>query len=253
MSDHRPLAVAILAAGQGKRMGDPSRAKVLADLHGRPLLGYVLEQASALAPTSIVVIVGHQRQAVMDFVAHVSPASTCVVQEEQLGTGHAVRQTAPVLSGQDADVLILSGDVPLLRSSTLQDLVARHRNSGAVATVLTARVPDPTGYGRIVRDAEGHLAAIVEHKDASDDERAIDEINSGVYVVRSTELFSALERIGNTNAQREYYLTDIIGILRSDGLLVDAWCAPSWEELHGINTVADLERAATLLLERTPS
>jgi UDP-N-acetylglucosamine diphosphorylase/glucosamine-1-phosphate N-acetyltransferase len=252
-SEHRPLAVAILAAGQGKRMGDPSRAKVLADLHGRPLLGYVLDQAATLAPSSIVVIVGHQREAVASFVSTAAPKATCVVQEQQLGTGHAVRQTEPVITDPDTDVLILSGDVPLLRGATLQDLVDRHRRSGAVATVLTTRVPDPTGYGRIVRDADGRLTTIVEHKDASDAERAIDEINSGVYVVHAKELFEALAGIGNSNAQNEYYLTDIIGVLRSEHHLVDAWCAPAWEELHGINTVADLERAADILTQREAS
>ncbi len=251
--EHRPLAVAILAAGQGKRMGDPSRAKVLADLHGRPLLGYVLEQASTLAPSSIVVIVGHQRQAVADYVASVAPNATCVVQDQQLGTGHAVRQTESVITDPDTDVLILSGDVPLLRSTTLRSLLDRHRHFRAVATVLTTCVPDPTGYGRIVRDADGRLAGIIEHKDASDAERAIDEINSGVYVVRAKELFEALARIGNSNAQNEYYLTDIIGILRAEHYVVESWCAPSWEELHGINTVADLERAAEILSQREAS
>lgn len=251
MQQHRELAVAILAAGQGKRMGNPNLAKVLAPLDGKPLLGYVLDQSAALSPDALVVIVGHQREAVAAFVAESMPSASCVVQDRQLGTGHAVQQTAEVLSERHADVIILSGDVPLLRASTLQTLLRRHRESDAVATVLTAHVPDPTGYGRIVRDSSGKLIRIVEHKDATDEERAITEINSGIYVVRSEALFPALDRVSNANAQGEFYLTDIVGILTADGLAVDAWCAPSWEELHGINTSADLEHAAELLHNQT--
>ena len=250
MQQHRELAVAILAAGQGKRMGNPNLAKVLASLDGKPLLGYVLEQSAQLVPDAVVVIVGHQREAVATFVAEAMPAATCVVQDQQLGTGHAVQQTAPILAQRHADVIILSGDVPLLTGNTLQELLHRHRSGNAVATVLTARVPDPTGYGRIVRDASGTLLRIVEHKDATEEERMIAEINSGIYVVRSEALYASLDRVSNANAQGEYYLTDIIGILQADGELVDAWCAPSWEELHGINTVADLEHASVLLQQR---
>ncbi|MBK6760250.1 MAG: NTP transferase domain-containing protein [Ignavibacteria bacterium] len=251
MTGHRELAVAILAAGQGKRMGNPDLAKVLAPLFGKPLLGYVLEQASELHPTHVVVIIGHQRDAVRSFVASAAPHATCVVQDQQLGTGHAVQQTAPVLENTDTDVIILSGDVPLLTSSTLQELVTRHRSMRAVATVLTAIVPDPTGYGRIIRDNNGSVRAIVEHKDATPEQLAVNEINSGVYVVHSTELFRALANVTNSNAQGEFYLTDIISILQREKLVVEAWCAPSWEEIHGINTVADLERAAQLLGERS--
>lgn len=251
MQQHRELAVAILAAGQGKRMGNPNLAKVLAPLDGKPLLGYVLDQSAALAPNTIIVIIGHQREAVAAFVSESMPSACCVVQDRQLGTGHAVQQTAAVLSDRHADVIILSGDVPLLSTSTLQTLLRHHRENDAVATVLTAHVPDPTGYGRIVRDSSGKLLRIVEHKDATEAERAITEINSGIYVVRSETLYPALDRVSNANAQGEFYLTDIIGILTDDGLVVDAWCAPSWEELHGINTIADLEHAAALLHKRT--
>ncbi|MCX6139305.1 MAG: NTP transferase domain-containing protein [Candidatus Kapabacteria bacterium] len=251
MTGHRELAVAILAAGQGKRMGNPDLAKVLAPLCAKPLLGYVLEQANELNPSHVVVIIGHQRDAVRDYVTSVAPSATCVVQDQQLGTGHAVQQTEPVLANLDVDVIILSGDVPLLTASTLKELVTRHRRMRAVATVLTAKVPDPTGYGRIIRNADGNLTAIVEHKDATPSQLAIDEINSGVYIVHSTELFRALSRVKNSNAQGEYYLTDIINILQRNNFVVEAWCAPSWEELHGINTVADLERAGMIMEERS--
>lgn len=247
MTDRRALAVAILAAGKGKRMGNPDRAKVLTPLFDKPLLGYVLEQAETLSPDTIVVIVGHQREAVQQYVASVAPAATCVVQAEQLGTGHAIQQTRPVLGSMHGDVIILSGDVPLLSGDTLQRLVDHHRATHAVATVLTTHVPDPTGYGRIVRDTTGRLERIVEQKDASDDERAISEINSGVYVIDATALFSSLDSVRNDNAQGEYYLTDVIGILRANGQPVEAFPTERWEEVHGINTVDDLERAATLL------
>ncbi|MFN4909278.1 MAG: NTP transferase domain-containing protein [Bacteroidota bacterium] len=246
-----PLAVVILAAGKGKRMGDPERAKVLTPLFDKPLLGYVLDQAAPLAPSHVVVIIGHQRDAVRKFVSDYAPQSVCAEQVEQLGTGHAVMQTRTALEGFDGDVLILSGDVPLVRTSTLQHLVQQHRASGATATVLSARVPDATGYGRILRDGQGALQSIIEHKDASDEQRAIDEINSGIYVVNAHALFDALSHVGNSNAQQEYYLTDIIGIFGTQGKPISAWCGPSWEELHGINTPADLQRAADIMSSGT--
>jgi UDP-N-acetylglucosamine diphosphorylase/glucosamine-1-phosphate N-acetyltransferase len=247
MTERRALAVAILAAGKGKRMGNPDRAKVLTPLFDKPLLGYVLEQAATLSPDAVVVIVGHQREAVQAYVAEAAPAATCVVQAEQLGTGHAVQQTKPVLGDLHGDVIILSGDVPLLSGETLRRLVEHHRAADATATVLSTHVPDPTGYGRIVRDANGALERIVEQKDASEHERMITEINSGVYVIDADALFSSLDRVRNDNAQGEFYLTDVIGILRSEGRTVEAFPAERWEEVHGINTVDDLERAASLL------
>ena len=247
------LAVAILAAGQGKRMGNPNLAKVLNPLKGRPLLGYVLEQAATLDPSHVVVIVGHQRESVIEFVTSTMPSALCVVQEQQLGTGHAVQQTHSALAQANCDVLILSGDVPLLTQETLKSFAEHHWSTGSVVSVLTANVPDPTGYGRIIRDTDGTLQRIVEHKDATDEERMVAEINSGIYIVHSSDLFSALDGLSNNNAQGEYYLTDIIGILQSRGKAVSAWLAPSWEELHGINTLADLERASAILSERGSS
>ncbi|MFN4986212.1 MAG: NTP transferase domain-containing protein [Ignavibacteria bacterium] len=244
------LAVAILAAGQGKRMGNPNLAKVLNPLHGQPLLGHVLAQAATLAPSHVVVIIGHQRDAVQEFVASTMPSAVCVVQEQQLGTGHAVQQTHSALAQADCDVLILSGDVPLLTKQTLASFTEHHTSTGSVVSVLTANVPDPTGYGRIIRNEHGELQRIVEHKDATEDERLVAEINSGIYIVHSSDLFEALDGLSNNNAQGEYYLTDIVSILLSRGKSVSAWLAPSWEELHGINTIADLERAGQILSER---
>jgi UDP-N-acetylglucosamine pyrophosphorylase len=246
-----PLAVVILAAGKGKRMGDPERAKVLTPLFEKPLLGYVLDQAVALSPDQVVVIIGHQRDAVRSFVADYLPEASCAEQHEQLGTGHAVMQTRLMLANFQGDVLILSGDVPLVRARTLQQLLDEHHTSAATVTVLTARVPDPTGYGRIIRDAQGALESIIEHKDANEKQQSVDEINSGIYVVNAQALFAALESVGNVNAQNEYYLTDIIGILGSQGERLNAWCGPSWEELHGINTPSDLQRAADIMTSGT--
>ncbi|MBU3742358.1 MAG: UDP-N-acetylglucosamine pyrophosphorylase [Candidatus Kapabacteria bacterium] len=250
MSDARQLVVAILAAGKGKRMGNPDLAKVLTPLDGRPLLGYVLDQASALSPTAVVVIVGHQADAVRAFVTEAMPSADTATQSEQLGTGHAVMQTRPAIGDLDADVLILSGDVPLVRASTLADLVASHRTAVADCTVLTTSIPDPTGYGRVRTNADGTIDRIVEHKDASDAERAITEINSGIYVVNSRLLFDALDRVRNDNAQAEYYLTDIVHILRADGRCVRHYHTADHTEVLGINTPTELGVAHDILEQR---
>lgn len=251
MTSPRALAVVILAAGKGKRMGNPDLAKVLAPLHGRPLLGYVLDQARALRPDAIVPIIGHQRDAVRAYVEDECPEARCVEQLEQLGTGHAVLQTRPILMDANADVIILSGDVPLLTSDTLHLLVRTHRDHDASCTVLTTTVDDPTGYGRIVRADDGALLRIVEQKDATPAEQAIQEINSGVYVVRSEDLYPALDLVQNANAQGEYYVTDIINILQRRGATVIAHHTDDAIEVQGINTVADLERASELYAQRS--
>ncbi len=253
MAVQRPLAVAILAAGKGKRMGDPEKAKVLALLHGTPLLGHVLHTTQDLQAERVAVIVGHQRQAVMDYVADVMPRATCQIQEEQLGTGHAVQQTEPVLGDFPGDVLILSGDVPLLSVDTLQKMLAEHQSSEATLTVLTTNVPDPTGYGRIIRSEGGDLVRIVEHKDATPEELAITEINSGVYLVSANDLFTSLSKVKNTNAQAEYYLTDIAAILNEEGKRVRVFNTPDWTEVHGINTPQDLAAASEIFTQRIES
>ena len=251
MSEHRDLAVAVLAAGKGKRMGNPDLAKVLTPLHEKPLLGYVLETARTLGAKRIAVIVGHQRETVAEYVVSVMPEARCVIQAEQLGTGHAVQQTDEVLAEHDDDVLILSGDVPLLSVETLQRLRDAHRASDATLTVLTTDVPDATGYGRIIRSDDGGLARIVEHKDASDEELAVNEINSGVYLVRTRDLFDSLALVQNANAQGEYYLTDIADILNRQGKTVRVFKTDDWHEVHGINRPEDLEQAASILSARS--
>jgi UDP-N-acetylglucosamine diphosphorylase/glucosamine-1-phosphate N-acetyltransferase len=250
MSMDRPLAVAILAAGKGKRMGNPDLAKVLALLDGRPLLGYVLDQATALNPATVLVIVGHQADAVRSYVASHLPSARTALQAEQLGTGHAVMQTKSDIVQLDADVLILSGDVPLVRASTLSALVTDHRSAQSDCTVLTTSIPDPTGYGRVMSNADGSIDRIVEHKDATDGERSVNVINSGIYVVNGTLLFDALDRVRNDNAQAEYYLTDIVHILRADGRRVRHYHAADHTEVLGINTPTELAVASDVLKQR---
>lgn len=240
----RTTAVAILAAGMGKRMGNPNLAKVLAPLQSKPLLHYVLEQAECIS-AKIVVIVGHQRESVIEFATSVLPTVEFAVQEQQLGTGHALQQIVPLFANEpDCNIVILSGDVPLLKASTLDALLQHHCNVHAQATVLTTVVNTPTGYGRIIRDAANNVETIVEEKDATEEQKRITEINSGVYVFQSEYLFQALAELQNNNAQNEYYLTDTLHILRNQGFVVSALQTPNAYEVHGINTIADLETAA---------
>lgn len=253
MSNTLPTAVTILAAGKGKRMGNPDLAKVLVPLAEQPLINHVLNRAVELGAERIVVIVGHRAHDVQNVVrAHVHNVRT-VLQAEQLGTGHAVLMTEAELTDSERDILILSGDVPLITTETLISLLNHHRTTSAVATILTTVVENPSGYGRIVRSNDGSIARIVEEKDATDEERTIREINSGVYVVRSSALFSALHRVRNDNAQGEFYLTDIVDILMKDGAEVATYVCADPAEVHGINTPDDLRAAELLYLQRQES
>jgi bifunctional UDP-N-acetylglucosamine pyrophosphorylase / glucosamine-1-phosphate N-acetyltransferase len=238
-----PLIVAILAAGKGKRMGNPDVAKVLTLLHQKPLLGYVLDVAQALAPKIIYVIVGHQAATVEQYAKQLLPHCQTVLQAEQFGTGHAVQQVLPYLPEYESNVLVLSGDVPLLRSSTLARLLDVHQSTGSAVTLLTTVVQHPLGYGRIVRASDNSVLAIVEEKDASEQQRKLQEINAGVYVFRSSSLSRTLQHIRNSNAQGEFYLTDTIGLLAAEGQSIAAYCCPWPQEVQGINTVDDLMQA----------
>jgi UDP-N-acetylglucosamine diphosphorylase/glucosamine-1-phosphate N-acetyltransferase len=204
------IHVAILAAGKGTRMTS-ARPKVLHSVAGITLIEHVLRAADTLRPASVTVIVGHMADAVRSGLAK-RMGLTFALQEPQLGTGHALLQVEPHLRGATGTLVLLSGDVPLLRPATLATLVERHQKAAAAATVLTARVPQPQGYGRIVRDGRGMITAIVEDKDATDEERRITEINSGVYAFDLAPLFGALKRVGSSNAQGEYYLPDLVRI-----------------------------------------
>ncbi|MCH7548393.1 MAG: NTP transferase domain-containing protein [Candidatus Krumholzibacteriota bacterium] len=231
------FAAVILAAGQGTRMKS-DQPKVLHEIGGRAMILYVIDAVRSIDPEHVVVVVGYQQ----DRVRRVCEGRGVefVVQKEQLGTGHAVLQTQPILGSFQGTVVVLNGDVPGLAPETLARFVAHHVESAAAATVLSARMPDATGYGRIVRDDDGSLLRIVEHNDASARELAIDEINSGLFCFDAPVLFEALRRTDTGNAQSEYYLTDVIDVIRSDGKSVAAYCVEDHNEVAGVNTEAEL-------------
>ncbi len=241
------LDIIIMAAGKGTRM--KSRIpKVLQRLAGRPLLHHVLGQAASLQARRVVVVTGHGATEVEAACAGLAGAGGTfdlkfVRQEPQLGTGHAVQQATPALAG-DGTVVVLSGDVPLTQAATLRALV--EAGAGERLALLTVRLPDPTGYGRIVRGEGGTVQRIVEHKDANDAERAIDEVYSGIMAVPAQRLAGWLARLTNDNAQGEYYLTDIVSMAVADGVPVAAHCIGDALQVAGVNSpaqLAELERA----------
>lgn len=250
-----PLDVLIMAAGQGTRMRS-SKAKVLHELGGRPLIAHVCRIAAALTPRSVYVVVGHQAEAVKAAVREELEAheATFITQAEQRGTGHAVMAAQEALADAHSTLLILSGDVPLVRAETLGALVHQHRTHrgrGAACTVLTVRLDDPTGYGRVVRDEEGRFEKIVEQKDATVAEKQINEINAGIYCFETRALFPALAQVQPTNVQGEYYLTDVPGILRAQGEDVGIYLHTDAREVSGVNTRLELAEFENLLRRRT--
>jgi bifunctional UDP-N-acetylglucosamine pyrophosphorylase/glucosamine-1-phosphate N-acetyltransferase len=239
----RETHVVVLAAGKGTRMKS-ERPKVLHDVHGRPMLSRVLDVAATLSPASVVVVLGYKANLVRD--AYVASPVRFVVQEPQLGTGHALIQALPALGGATGDVLLLYGDVPLLKPATLAALLSRHREDGAAATVLTAETSQPFGYGRIVRK-EGAIVGIVEERDASAGERAITEINAGIYALALEPLAEAMAALTPANAQGEYYLTDLVGIYRRRGLGVSTLRIASADELIGVNSRRELAEVSRIV------
>jgi bifunctional UDP-N-acetylglucosamine pyrophosphorylase / glucosamine-1-phosphate N-acetyltransferase len=241
------LSVLIMAAGKGTRMVS-SRAKVLHAVCGVPMVVLIYRAAARLGPGATFVVVGHDADRVR------ASLEGCPVrfvhQEKQLGTGHAVMVARNELEGLSGDLLVMFGDTPRIRTETLDRLVERHQASTAATTLLTTRVPDPFGYGRIIRASDGSIAAIVEQKDATPEQRKVDEINPGFYCFRIPELLSSLEKLTNDNAQREYYITDLIGIQRKAGLQVDAIMHEDHEELRGINTRRELAEVSRLLMRQ---
>ena len=244
----------ILAAGEGTRMRS-SLPKVLHQVAGRSLLVHVIEAASALEPEHIVVVVGHERDQVIAHVAEFAPWAMTVVQAEQRGTGHALRVAIADLGSRgislsSGPVVVLTGDTPLLTGDTLRRLVQEHEDSSAQATVLTARVADPSGYGRILRDEAGNLTRIVEHKDAQPDELMVDEINSGMYAFQPESVTTALGKLTTDNAQAEEYLTDVVEILRADGARVSGCICADDREILGVNDRLQLAEAAAIMRDR---
>ena len=219
--------------------------KVLHAAGGLSLIEHVLRTADTLSPTSIVIVVGHQADAVEASLAG-RPNLQFARQEPQLGTGHALLQAEQALTGANGTVVLLSGDAPLLTPATLQALVNRHVETGAAATVLTATVDEPSGYGRIER-RDGRISGIVEHKDASAEQRQIREINSGIYAFDLQPLFAALRQIGSANAQGEYYLPDLVTIYRDRGLKVETLTLEDPREILGVNSRGELAQIGQLL------
>ncbi|MFD7028076.1 bifunctional UDP-N-acetylglucosamine diphosphorylase/glucosamine-1-phosphate N-acetyltransferase GlmU [Streptomyces sp. NPDC059917] len=250
MSANRPAAVVVLAAGEGTRMKSAT-PKVLHEICGRTLVGHVVAASRELDPAHLVVVVGHAREQVTAHLATVDAAVRTAVQHEQNGTGHAVRMGLEELGGEiTGTVVVVCGDTPLLTGETLARLTATHEADGNAVTVLTAEVPDSTGYGRIIRDAAGAVTAIVEHKDATDDQRAILEINSGVFAFDGALLSDALGKVRTNNSQGEEYLTDVLEILRTGGHRVGAAVGPDHREILGINNRVQLAEARALLNAR---
>ena len=237
---HPDTAALVLAAGQGTRMNS-DLAKVLHEMSGAPLLAHVLAALEQLGVGRTLVVIGHQAERVRAVFADADVE--WVLQAEQRGTGHAVLMAGPMLEDFQGTLLVVCGDTPLLQAGTLETLLARHREEDAAVTVLTTRVPDPTGYGRMARDAQGDVVGIVEERDATPEQKRIDEINSGVYAFRYPALEQVLSRLTAHNAQGEYFLTDTVRLMIAAGHKARAVCAADYRELLGINTMAQLEEA----------
>ncbi|WP_078056906.1 bifunctional UDP-N-acetylglucosamine diphosphorylase/glucosamine-1-phosphate N-acetyltransferase GlmU [Corynebacterium bouchesdurhonense] len=253
MANHLERAVVVLAAGAGTRMKS-DRQKTLHEIGGRSMLSHSLHAAAGVHPNYLVAVVGHQREqvapAVDTIAAQLGVEIRQAVQEEQNGTGHAVQVALSAIPDFNGTVVVTNGDVPLLRSETIGALVDAHESQGAAVTVLSLEFDNPTGYGRIIRDADGAVTEIVEEKDASDEQRRVREVNSGVFAFDGAVLRDALTRINTDNAQGELYITDVLGIARGDGKKVAAFTAPDPRELAGVNDRVQLAAAGKELNRR---
>jgi UDP-N-acetylglucosamine pyrophosphorylase len=217
---------------------------------GKPMIHYVADLAYELNADRVIVIVGYQREAVIQYLAQSHPKIEIAIQAEQLGTGHAIMQAEQALHEYQGDVIVLSGDVPLLTAPSMRRLMEHHVHTKAVATILTADLNDPTGYGRIVRNDDGSVKKIVEHKDATEEERKVKEINSGIYVFNKQKLFDSLKHITPHNVQHEYYLTDVFELFWNHQWRVSALQAHDADEIRGINTIEQLKEAENIQAAR---
>ncbi|MBX3244524.1 MAG: bifunctional UDP-N-acetylglucosamine diphosphorylase/glucosamine-1-phosphate N-acetyltransferase GlmU [Acidobacteria bacterium] len=252
VKEEQAIDVLIMAAGLGTRMRS-GLAKVLHRLSGRPLINHVCSTAAVLGPEKIYVVIGHQGDDVKTAVLSEMDADAVefALQKEQLGTGDAVNSARSFLEGRGSTVLILSGDVPLIRHETLSEMISQHHDSGAACTVLTVRLDNPTGYGRVIRSDDGNFDRIVEQKDANESELAVNEINSGIYCFDTKKLFAALANVKNNNAQGEYYLTDVPAMFREAGDTVGLYVHDDRAEIEGINDRVQLAEMERMLRERT--
>ncbi len=249
MTDPRLAAAVVLAAGEGTRMRSATTPKVLHELGGRSMLGHVVRAARELDPEHLLVVVGHAREEVTTHLADIDLAARAVVQEQQQGTGHAVRVALDTLPDLTGTVVVVPGDAPLLTADTLTELLATHHLARAATTLLTAELADPAGYGRVVREG-GSVAAVIEHKDADDATRAIGEVATSVYAFDAGHLRNALQQLTSDNSQGEQYLTDVVGLHRKAGLTVAAHVAAIAGETMGVNDRVQLAEAGRLLRDR---
>jgi bifunctional UDP-N-acetylglucosamine pyrophosphorylase/glucosamine-1-phosphate N-acetyltransferase len=236
----------VLAAGQGKRMKS-KLYKVLHPVGGKPMVGHVVDTLNQIHVSRTLVVVGYGADAVQDYLGD---KIEYALQEQQLGTGHAVLQARQALGDEEGVTIVICGDTPLIRDQTLLDMLNLHKESGAAATILTAEMAQPAGYGRIIREADGRVSRIVEHKDCNEQEARVKEINTGTYCFNNKQLFEALSLVTNTNTQQEYYLTDVIGILVGQGQIVQAHCMEDGAESIGVNDRAALAEAETIMKMR---
>ncbi len=242
-----PLFIVILAAGKGTRMKS-EKAKVLHEVFYEPMASHVLESTLPLQPKRTVVVIGHQKEEVKKALSSFN--CEFAIQQEQLGTGHAVLAAESIFNGEQATVMILCGDTPLIRKETLEHIYSFHLDGKNDLTLLTTILDDPTNYGRVLSDDSGNLLGIVEQKDASESELAIQEINAGIYCVDSAFLFSALKKVGTDNKQGEVYLTDIVGSAVEAGLTVKKYTTPDPIEVLGVNSRLELSEAQRELQHR---
>lgn len=236
----------ILAAGQGKRMKS-KLYKVLHPVCGKPMVGHVLDTVGKAGVTRNIVVVGHGAEAVQSYLGS---AADYVLQEQQLGTGHAVKMAKDMLGSEEGTTIVICGDTPLVTEETLEGLMELHESRGAAATVLTAHMDNPAGYGRVIRSSEGSVTKIVEQKDCSPEEDAVQEINTGTYCFDNAKLFAALDKVTNNNAQQEYYLTDVVGIFREAGETVEAYMTEDAAESIGVNDRVALSEAEGFMRQR---
>ncbi|TXK78234.1 bifunctional UDP-N-acetylglucosamine diphosphorylase/glucosamine-1-phosphate N-acetyltransferase GlmU [Paenibacillus sp. N3.4] len=240
------LMAIVLAAGQGKRMKS-KLYKVLHPVVGKPMVGHVVDTLQDIEVDQTLVIVGYGAEAVQ---AYLGERVAYALQKEQLGTGHAVLQAKEALGAEEGLTIVICGDTPLISAATLKSMIELHRQSGASATILTAKLDDPHGYGRIIRGEDGRVTRIVEQKDCNAEEAAVQEINTGTYIFNNRKLFHALASVTNQNVQNEYYLTDVIGILTAASDVVQGYCMANSAESIGVNDRVALAEAERLFKER---